>query len=501
MAQLYMISALKGKGDGLSFLFSHSFKKIATRHELNMLFNSLGLKRINKKVRDLMIKVKKGLDLPISGSPKQEVVETKTTSKVAVIGPDFHGMKPTMKVQVGDIVKMGQELFSDKKNPGVIFTSPVSGKILELNRGARRSFESIVIERSGDDKVTFKSFTGKPAEQLKREGIEALLVESGEWTSFKTRPFSKTPQIGSKPHAIFINGMDTNPLAPKPEVWISVYKNDFERGVNIISTLCDGISFICLKAHHNVNLDIPNPKVKVQTFEGPHPSGNTGTHIHFLSPASSERVIWSINYQDVIAIGRLFKTGELYNSRLISIAGPEASTPKLVQTLRGACISELIQGEVKEGENRAVSGSVFSGRTASGSFDYLGKFHHQVVLLKEDREREFLGWQSIGFNKFSVKPVFFSSLIPGKKFDFTTSTNGSPRAIVPIGSYEKVMPLDILPTYLLRAIMAGDTDMAQKLGALELEEEDLSLCSFVDPGKHDFGPALRKILETIEKDG
>lgn len=448
-----------------------------------------------------MIKIKKGLDLPITGSPKQEITQFKNVEHVAIIGDDFHGMKPTMLVKPEDTVKKGQALFSDKKNPGVVFTSPVSGVIEAVNRGDKRHFESIVIKQVGNEKVTFKNFNNKSASDLTREEVVALLVESGEWTGIRTRPFSKSPLIDSKPSALFINGMDTNPLAPASELWISKYKDDFVHGINILSKLTEGITYVCLKAGHNHKLDIPNVNVKVESFSGPHPAGNTGVHIHHLSPASANKTVWSIGYQDVIAVGKLFQTGELFSERLISVAGPEVLSPKVVETLRGASIDELIQGNVSTKEVRVISGSVFSGRKSRVNYNFLGKFHNQISIIEEYRTREFLGWQSPGFNKFSVTRVFLSKLFPGKKFNFTTSTNGSPRAIVPIGSFEKVMPFDMEPTYFLRSLMGGDLETVQKLGIFELDEEDIALCSFVDPGKNNFGPALRCALETIEKEG
>lgn len=448
-----------------------------------------------------MIKIKKGLNLPILGSPTQKISEKKQPQKVAIIGPDFNGMKPTMLVKQGELVKAGQPLFTDKKNAGVVFTSPVNGEVLEINRGARRAFESVVIKKTGDEHIEFNHFKDGSISDLSREEIVNLLVESGEWAALRTRPYSKSPRIDTTPHALFINGMDTNPLAADSQLWLGKYQEAFTKGVMILSRLTSGMTFVCLKNDHQLELDFPSTNIKVATFSGPHPAGNTGTHIHFLSPASANKTMWSIGYQDVIAIGKLFTHGKLFTKRLISMAGPGVNKPKIMEITRGSCLSELVEGETIKEPTRVISGSVLNGRVAKGSFQYLGRFHNQVSVIEESFEREFLGWQSPGFNKFSVSRVFISKLFRGKKFNFNTLANGSPRAIVPIGSYEKVMPLDIQPTYLLRALMAKDTDMAQKLGVLELDEEDIALCTFVDPSKHDFGPALRNVLETIEKEG
>jgi Na+-transporting NADH:ubiquinone oxidoreductase subunit A len=226
-----------------------------------------------------------------------------------------------------------------------------------------------------------------------------------------------------------------------------------------------------------------------------------GTHIHFLDPVGPEKTVWHINYQDVIAVGKLFATGRLSSERVIALAGPQVERPRLIRTLLGACLSELVAGELKDGENRVISGSVLAGRTTAGPFDFLGRYHVQVSVLGEGREREFLGWQKPGFDKFSIKNVYVAKLFPGKLFDFTTSTEGSDRAMVPISAYEKIMPLDIVPVFLLRALIVGDSDQAQLLGCLELDEDDLGLCTFVCPGKYEYGTILRNNLEKIEMEG
>lgn len=446
-----------------------------------------------------MIKTSKGLDIPITGTPTQQISSGKTVRTVAILGDDYQGMKPSMQVQVGDKVSKGQVLFEDKKTPGVLFTSPVSGTVREINRGDKRIFQSVVIEIQSGDKVNFKSFQKKAISSYSEDEAKALLIESGAWTFLRTRPFSKTPMINSKPSSIFVNAMDTNPLAANPELVIAERADDFKAGVEVMSRLAGKVFVVTAP---NTKVDVKNiVGVKHETFSGPHPAGNVGTHIHFLDAVSATKTVWHVTYQDAIAIGHLFRNGEVLNEKVISLAGPEAKNPRLIKTIQGAKLSELINDEAKSGNIRVVSGSVLGGRTASGAEDYLGHFHSQVTLLKEGHHREFLGWQSPGFNKFSLKRVFMAKLFPGKKFAFDTSTNGSLRSIVPIGSYEKVMPLDILPTPLLRYLLAGRTDHAISLGALELDEEDLALCTFVDPCKNEYGPVLRQNLDTIEKEG
>ena len=245
--------------------------------------------------------------------------------------------------------------------------------------------------------------------------------------------------------------------------------------------------------------------IEPEEFAGPHPAGLPGTHIHFLDPVSMDKTVWHINYQDVIAIGKLFDTGRLFVERIISLAGPVVNEPRLLRTRLGASVDDLVNEQLCEVDRRVISGSVLSGRKAAGVFGYLGRYHNQVSAVAEGHEREFMGWQMPGFNKFSVKNTFASSIYslinPNKRFNMTTNTGGSKRAMVPIGSYEKVMPLDILPTFLLRALLTSDTDQAQALGCLELNEDDLALCTFVCPGKMEYGPLLRQCLDTIEREG
>lgn len=445
-----------------------------------------------------MIKITKGLDLPITGMPEQKIYEATSITRVALLGDDYVGMKPTMMVNVGDQVKKGQKLFEDKKIPGVFFTSPACGKVIEINRGERRVFQSLVIEKSADEQISFQGY--REQEEWGAESVESLLIESGLWTSLRTRPFSKTPAPGSKPSSLFVNCMDTNPGAANPEVVINERLDDFKKGLSVLTQLAPQ-TFVSVKEKSTLDLsDID--KVKVKAFAGPHPAGNVGTHIHYLDPVSLTKSVWHINYQDVLAIGVLFATGKLDTRRVVSISGPLARNPRLVRTEQGACLSELTAEEVYEKcPLRVISGSVFSGRTAQAPFNFLGKFHLQVTMLEEGVEREFLGWHSPGINKFSVMNIYLSKLFPKKRFNFNTNTNGSVRSIVPIGAYEAVMPGDFLPTQLLRFLMSKNTEQAQLLGALELDEEDLSLCTFVDPCKNEYGPVLRENLTLIEKEG
>lgn len=447
-----------------------------------------------------MIKIKKGLNLPLSGEPRQEISSGPVVKSVALLGDDFIGMKPSMLVNEGEKVLKGQALFEDKKTPGVKFTSPVAGTVRAINRGDKRVFKSIVISITGDEQVDFSSYKKTSIANYSASEVRALLVESGMWSFLRTRPFSKTPQIDVNPSSIFVTVTDTRPLAPNPEIVLEGQIDDFHAGVEVLAKLAPKV-YVVTGTVTKVNIKNITGVIH-ETISGPHPAGNVGTHIHHLDPVSASKTVWHVNYQDLAAIGYLFKTGRYSNRRVISIAGPMATNPRLVQTIRGACISDLVSNETKsKNDVRFISGSVLGGRTSKGEHDFLGAFHHQVSLIKEGHYREFLGWQAPGANKFSLKRVVLGSFFPGKTFKMDTSTNGSLRSIVPIGSFEAVMPMDILPTQLLRFMMARNTDLAANLGALELDEEDLALCTFVDPCKNEYGPVLREILNTIEKEG
>lgn len=440
-----------------------------------------------------MIEIKTGLDLPIKGSPRQEISEAPTVRRVALVGADYPGMKPTMLVREGETVKLGQPIFTDKKNEGVVYTAPGAGTVVEINRGERRVFQSVVIELDGTDApVEFQA--SSDLDSLSRDQVVSQLVESGLWTAIRQRPYEKVPAIDSKPHSIFVNTMDTNPLALDPSLAMARHPKAFEDGIRVLKHLTDGEVFICKAPETSCEVSVG----RVENFAGKHPAGLVGTHIHHLDPVGEGKVVWHLNAQDAIAIGILFAEGRLETERLVALAGPAVSDPRVVVTRLGACLDELTDGQLTEGAHRRVSGSVLGGRTGRGVTSYLGRYHQQVSCLEEGTRRIPFGWLSPGSNKHSVLGIYLSKFTPGKKVDFTTNTNGSPRAMVPVGTYEKVMPLDILPTQLLRALIVGDTDMAIKLGALELAEEDLALCTYVCPGKYEYGPILRDNLTTIE---
>lgn len=442
--------------------------------------------------------IREGLNLPIAGKPVQDIQPGAEITSVGLLGDDYVGMRPTLMVEVGDKVKLGQPIFADKKTEGVVFTSPGSGTVKAINRGEKRKFESFEIELSGDDEVTFKSFDN--LNDVDAATAQDQLVQSGLWPSFRTRPFSRTPVPGSEPSSIFVTAMDTNPLSAEPELIIGANQELFVAGLQIVSRLTPGKTFVCTRDDSRVPGEkIPN--VQFESFDGPHPAGLVGTHIHFLDPVGPDKTVWTIGYQDVIAIGHLFTTGKIMTERVVSVGGPRTGKPCLVRTRLGACLDEVIKPAEPNLKNaRVISGSILCGQKSEPTKNYLGRFHNQVSVLEEGTAREFLGWQKPGFDKFSVTKIYGGSWV-NKLFNLTTSTGGSKRAMVPVGTYERVMPLDILPTQLLRALISGDSEEAQLLGCLELDEEDLGLCTYVCPGKYEYGSILRENLTLIEKEG
>ena len=446
-----------------------------------------------------MIKIKKGLDLPITGAPEQVVKDAAPVIRsVAVCGPDYVGCKPTMAVKVGDRVKLGQVIFSDKKTEGVQFTAPGAGVVREINRGERRVLQTVVIELDeNEESVEFTQYDAAKLDGLSRDQVVESLQASGLWAAFRTRPFSKVPAVSSVPVSIFVTAIDTNPLAANPEHFINAYAEDFANGLKLLTKLPEKNVFLCKAPGANV----PTVSgVTVEEFEGKHPAGNAGTHIHYLEPVSRNKVVWTVGYQDVVAIGKLFTEGKLFVERYISVAGPHVKGAAILKTRLGANLTELTADLLPDADNRVISGSVWNGRAAKGPLGYLGRYANQVTVLTEGTQREFMGWVLPGTNKFSVLNVFASFLSSGKKFDFTTTTNGSERAMVPVGQFEELVPMDILPTQLLRALVTGDIVSAMQLGCLELDEEDLALCTFACPGKYEYGPILRDNLTRIEKE-
>ena len=435
-----------------------------------------------------MIKISKGLDLPISGAPLNIVSDEPKVSSVAVLSNDFVGMKPTMLVKEGDSVKAGQKIFEDKKNIGVFYTSPCGGIVRNINRGDKRKFLSIELDID-DTNEAFKFFDmGNTSNEIKE-----CLINSGYWNCFRTRPFNRTPNVNDVPSAIFINCCDSNPLSMDPYNIISLNEADFREGLKVLSQL-----FKCNMnlTYQNDNFDISNEDFEYFQFKGPHPSGLSSTHISKIYPVNLNRTVWTINYQDIISIGFLKKNNKIRTSKLISLGGPSVHEPSLLNVRVGGNIDEICAGKLKP-NSRIISGSVLHGHESEGVMNYLGFYDSQISAIPDEVNNIFMNWLMPGSSLHSKLNVFISSFIKPKNFIFNTSIGGGDRAIVPISSYEEVIPMDILVTQLLKALVVSDIDMAVDLGMLELVPEDLALCSYVCPSKYDYSSILMDNLNKL----
>lgn len=445
-----------------------------------------GRRKIEGHHLSMNVKISRGLDLRLGGQPEQVVHPGPDIQHVALCGQDYIGLKPRLLVSEGDVVAKGQPLFIDKRNPDINYCSPAQGVITAINRGARRVLDSVVVrlEDSGLDDVRFEPLTSQQRDNISRIDLVERLHLSGLWTAFRTRPFSRVPYSGCSPDAIFVTAVDTRPLAADPAVVVGTDPGSFLSGLRLLPLLTSGAIHLCNGPEWDI--EIPGiERLEQVTFSGPHPAGLPGTHIHHLYPVSTDRVAWHINYQDVMAIGKLFTEGVLPNSRVIALGGECLVKPQLVRTTLGASMDELLAGGFRHSDGRrTLSGSVLDGRIADGALAYLGRYHNQVSVIPEGGERRLFGW--LGRNP---------------KHRWSTSQNGRFAGMIPLPVFEKIMPLDILPASLFRALLVKDSDQAQALGCLELDEEDLALSAYVCPAKTDYGQALRLNLDQIEREG
>lgn len=452
-----------------------------------------------------IFEIDKGFDLALAGSPEQQIDPVrKKIEYVAVTGPDYVGMKPTICVEPGQHVLAGELLFEDKKNPGVKFTSPAAGTVEAIHRGEKRAFRSVVIKidegEEADESVPFEVVAPDDLEGFCSCKTREKLISSGLWTALRTRPFSRIPSVDSIPSSIFVNAMDTNPGAPDPAVIIGERPDDFVSGLKVLSRLCGRI-WLCKSP---AGIDIPGDDlaaVETAIFDGPHPAGLAGTHIHYLDPVGAGKTVWTIGYQDVMAFGKLFTTGRYPSERVVALSGPQVKTPRLIRTRVGACLFCLTNGELKEGPNRIISGSALCGRTVEGNgLAGLGPYVNQVTVIGDGNPRELFGWTMPGWRKFSIARTVASRWLPKWPYKMTTALGGGYRAVFPNPAFATIQPLDLMPEFLFKALEVGDIEASENLGALELDEEDVALCTLVDFGKNDYTRSLRTMLDTIMKE-
>ncbi|RIH67250.1 Na(+)-translocating NADH-quinone reductase subunit A [Mariniphaga sediminis] len=443
-----------------------------------------------------VIKLKKGLDIKLKGSAEKVLETLQVPASVALKPTDFTGFTPKMSVKPGHEVKAGDALFYDKYHPEVFFTAPVGGKVVSVNRGERRKILEVVIETDPNaGSVEFKK--ANPG-SLSSEEVKEQLLKSGIWPFIKRRPYGVLASPEEKPKAIFVSTFDTAPLAPDYNFIMEGHLGTFQTGVDALTKLTDGKVFLGV-GEKSVFTNIKN--VEIKKFTGPHPAGNTGVQIHHISPILKGDVIWTINPQDVLFIGRLFETGKVDFSRVLALTGSEVENPKYIQTVLGAPVSSVTDGRLKKVEykQRIISGNVLTGTRVKPQ-NYLGFFDSQVSVIPEGNEYELFGWTLPGMDKFSASKTFLSKLFPKKEYVLNANIHGGERAFVLSGQYEKVVPMDILPVFLLKAVLANDIDKMEQLGIYEVIEEDLALCEYVCTSKIKVQDILRTGINSMIKE-
>ncbi len=442
-----------------------------------------------------VIKIKKGLNIPLKGKAEKVLTDPGLPGKFAVKPIDFPGIRPKMLVRPDDAVKAGTPLFFDKYKPGVMFTSPVSGRVVAVNRGERRKILEVVIKR--DDRIDYEDFGKADPGSLDRKDVVERLLKSGLWPLLRQRPYGIIPGPNDTPRSIFISGFDTAPLAPDYDFVMQDSRSEFRTGIDVLKKLSGG------KVYLNLNGDYPPSDVfkdlsgiEYNYFSGPHPAGNVGVHIHHLDPVHKNGAVWYINPQDILVLGRLFLNGTVDFSRIIALTGSEIVKPRYYRSMMGASVNILVKDNVNEGNNRYISGNVLTGkRIPSGGF--VGFYDSQVTVIPEGDNYRFMGWASPGLDRFSASRSFFSWLMPGKDYRHDTNYNGGERAYVMTGQYERVLPMDIIPQQLVKAIMVEDIDKMENLGIYEVVEEDLALCEYVCTSKIEVQTLLRRGIELM----
>ncbi len=446
----------------------------------------------------LSVKLKKGLDIRLKGTAEKILSVEVFPTLYGVKPVDFPGLTPKLSIKSGDKVSAGTPLFHDKLRTEILFTSPVSGKVINILRGDRRKLLEVVIEKDGDE---FIDFGKADPSSLGREEVKGKLLKSGLWPSIRQRPYNIVAHQNDVPRAIFISGFDTAPLAADYNFIIeNMSSENFRSGIKALKKLTDGKIHLVLNGKGNSpDLLKSASDVEISYFSGPHPAGNVGIHIHHISPINKGDVIWTLNLQDVFAIGRLFDEGIYRNERIVALTGSEVLQPKYYKLLSGASILPLVDNNVRPGNLRYISGNVLTGATIERG-GFLGYYDSQVTVIPEGNYFEFFGWMMPGLDKFSFSKTFASTLFPRKSYRPDTNFHGGERAFVMTGLYEKVVPMDIYPMQLLKAILAEDIDLMENLGIYEIAEDDFALCEYICPSKIEIQSIVRKGLDMMVKE-
>ena len=440
-----------------------------------------------------IIKLHKGFNIKLVGEAERVVVNSAHPETVAVKPTDFIGLTPRLMVETGNEVKAGSPLFHDKSDERLVFTSPVSGEVVDIRRGAKRKLLEIVV--LADKTTEYLDFGKADPNNLTRGDIIDKMQKSGVWPVLRQRPYKVVADPSDEPKAIFISAFDTAPLAPDVDYLLHGQAKDFQTGIDALKKLTQGTVHMNVKNGSPMSDVASNTKgVQLNKFEGPHPAGCVGVQIHHIDPIGKNEVVWIINPQDVLVVGRLFNEGKYDGSRVIALAGSEVKSPKYYKTIVGASVKSITQDNIKPGNNRYISGNVLSGTKITNE-GYLGFYDNMITVIPEGDEPEFMGWLAPGFDKVSLSRTFFTWLMPDKKFRLDTNMHGEERAFVMTGEYEKVLPMDIYPMQLLKAIMVGDIEAMENLGIYEVDEEDLALCEFICTSKMPVQQIVRQGLD------
>lgn len=441
--------------------------------------------------------IKKGRDLPLKGRAETKIVELPMPSSVAVQPPDFKGFKPRLAVHVGDHVKAGNPVLTDKTHPEVRITAPVSGEIKDIRRGAKRVLLEVVIRPDADQQ--FEIFDKAALTSNNREAVQKTLLQSGLWPAIRQRPFSKIATPGDVPKSIFIHAMSTEPLAVDMDAVLDGKEVLFQKGLDVLKTLTDNSVHLCYRQGASAKTLTEAKNVEHHQFRGPHPAGNVGTHIHAVDPIKKGDVVWFVEAQDVVRIGHLAETGKYSAERCVAVTGEAAVKRHIAKTVIGAPLSVLFDGTDLSGL-RCLSGGVLTGKSM-GAAGFLRYYDSQVTAIPEVNQRRLLGWLTPGFDRFSLTRTYASAFTSREAFSFDTDINGGERAIVLNHIYDQYNALDILTYFLIKAVVGGDIEEAERLGLLECDEEDFALATFACPSKVDVGGLIQSCLDIVEREG
>ena len=444
------------------------------------------------------IRLKKGLNIKLVGEADKVYASVKPTAKYVVKPTDFHGLTPKLTVKVGDKVKAGTVVFFDKYDEKIKFCSPVSGEVTAIVRGAKRRILEVVI--NADAEISYETFTPFTAESLSREQIIDSMLKAGVWPFVRQKPYDIIANPTDMPKAIFISTFNTAPLTIDNDFALYGMDELFQKGLDYIVKLTTGKTHLNIDGNTNPSKVFTEAKgVEINKISGVHPAGNVGVQMHHINPINKGEVVWYLEPQDVIAIARLFTEGKYDVSRIIALVGSQIQKPRYYRIISGASITNLLANNLKEGDNRVISGDVLSGQQIDVN-GTLGFYHTTITAIEEGKEQEFLGWILPGMHKFSASKTFLSWLTPSKKYALNANMHGEERAYVMTGEYEKVLPMDIYPTQLIKACMIEDIELMENLGIYEVAPEDLALCEFVCTSKIEVQSIIRHGLDLVRKE-